>query len=51
MDAITAGRSLERPTKQPFRALLGLGARFLSRTTEYFQAVYALLFGEGLMSA
>ena len=26
--------------------LLGLGALFLSRTTEYFQAVYALLFGE-----
>ena len=28
--------------------LLGLGALFLSRTTEYFQAVYALLFGEML---
>jgi zinc/manganese transport system permease protein len=28
--------------------LLGLGALFLSRTTEYFQAVYALLFGEVL---
>ena len=28
--------------------LLGLGALFLSRTTEYFQAVYALLFGEAL---
>jgi zinc/manganese transport system permease protein len=28
--------------------LLGLGAMFLSRTTEYFQAVYALLFGEVL---
>jgi zinc/manganese transport system permease protein len=26
--------------------LLGLGALFLSRTTEYFQATYALLFGE-----
>lgn len=26
--------------------LLGLGALFLSRTTEYFQAIYALLFGE-----
>jgi zinc/manganese transport system permease protein len=26
--------------------LLGLGTLFLSRTTEYFQAVYALLFGE-----
>jgi zinc/manganese transport system permease protein len=26
--------------------LLGLGALFLSRTTEYFQAVYSLLFGE-----
>jgi zinc/manganese transport system permease protein len=26
--------------------LLGLGALLLSRTTEYFQAVYALLFGE-----
>ncbi|MBS0559908.1 MAG: metal ABC transporter permease [Proteobacteria bacterium] len=28
--------------------LLGLGALFLSRTTAYFQAVYALLFGEVL---
>lgn len=28
--------------------LLGLGALFLSRTTRYFQAVYALLFGEVL---
>jgi zinc/manganese transport system permease protein len=28
--------------------LLGLGALFLSWTTEYFQAVYALLFGEVL---
>jgi zinc/manganese transport system permease protein len=28
--------------------LLGLGALFLSRTTEYFQAVYALLFGQVL---
>jgi zinc/manganese transport system permease protein len=28
--------------------LLGLGALFLSFTTEYFQAVYALLFGEVL---
>jgi zinc/manganese transport system permease protein len=28
--------------------LLGLGALFLSRTTEYFQAVYSLLFGEVL---
>lgn len=28
--------------------LLGLGALFLSWTTEYFQAVYALLFGETL---
>lgn len=28
--------------------LLGLGALFLSRTTAYFQAVYALLFGEAL---
>ena len=28
--------------------LLGLGALFLSRTTEYFQAIYALLFGEVL---
>jgi zinc/manganese transport system permease protein len=28
--------------------LLGLGALFLSRTTEYFQAIYALLFGEAL---
>jgi zinc/manganese transport system permease protein len=28
--------------------LLGLGALFLSRTTEYFQAVYGLLFGEVL---
>jgi zinc/manganese transport system permease protein len=28
--------------------LLGLGALFLSRATEYFQAVYALLFGEVL---
>ena len=28
--------------------LLGLGALLLSRTTEYFQAVYALLFGEVL---
>jgi zinc/manganese transport system permease protein len=28
--------------------MLGLGALFLSRTTEYFQAVYALLFGEVL---
>src|SRR5579875_2795656 len=28
--------------------LLGLGALFLSRTTEYFQAVFALLFGEVL---
>ena len=28
--------------------LLGLGALFLSRTSEYFQAVYALLFGEVL---
>ena len=28
--------------------LLGLGALFLSRTREYFQAVYALLFGEAL---
>src|ERR1700761_350686 len=28
--------------------LLGLGALFLSRTTQYFQAVYALLFGEVL---
>ena len=28
--------------------LLGLGALFLSLTTEYFQAVYALLFGEVL---
>ena len=28
--------------------LHGLGARFLSRTSEYFQAVYALLFGEAL---
>ena len=28
--------------------LLGLGALFLSRTTEYSQAVYALLFGEVL---
>lgn len=28
--------------------LLGLGALFLSRTTDYFQAVYALLFGEVL---
>jgi len=26
--------------------LLGLGALFLSRTTEYFQAVFALLFGQ-----
>jgi zinc/manganese transport system permease protein len=26
--------------------LLGIGALFLSRTTEYFQAVYALLFGQ-----
>ena len=33
--------------------LLGLGALFLSRTTEYFQASYALLFGEilGVSSA
>ena len=33
--------------------LLGLGALFLSRTTEYFQATYALLFGEilGVSSA
>lgn len=28
--------------------LLGLGALFLSRTTAYFQAIYALLFGEVL---
>jgi zinc/manganese transport system permease protein len=28
--------------------LLGLGVLFLSRTTEYFQAVYALMFGEVL---
>jgi zinc/manganese transport system permease protein len=28
--------------------LLGLGALFLSRTTEYFQAVYALMFGQVL---
>lgn len=28
--------------------LLGLGALFLSMTTEYFQAIYALLFGEVL---
>ena len=26
--------------------MLGLGALFLSRTTEYFQAIFALLFGE-----
>ena len=29
-------------------ALLGLGTLFLSRTTEYSQRVYALLFGEVL---
>jgi zinc/manganese transport system permease protein len=28
--------------------LLGLGALFLSRTTAYFQTIYALLFGEAL---
>jgi zinc/manganese transport system permease protein len=28
--------------------LLGLGSLFLSRTTQYFQSVYALLFGEVL---
>jgi zinc/manganese transport system permease protein len=35
-------------TALSFVMLLGLGALFLSRTTEYFQAVYAMLFGQVL---
>lgn len=38
----------EIATALSFVMLLGLGALFLSMTTEYFQAVYALLFGEVL---
>jgi zinc/manganese transport system permease protein len=35
-------------TALPLVVLLGLGALFLSRTTEYFQTIYALLFGDVL---
>src|SRR5271168_1563526 len=38
----------EIATALSFVMLLGLGALFLSMTTEYFQAVYSLLFGEVL---
>jgi len=38
----------EIATALSFVMLLGLGALFLSMTTEYFQAVYASLFGEVL---
>ena len=43
-----AARRRDLATALSLVMLLGLGALFLSRTTEYFQAIYALLFGEVL---